>query len=83
MRRHACTEGMKYADFVAFLLSEEDKQCPVALQYWFHVLDLDGDGYLSRTDMRYFYEELQSRLEAMDEVNHKHADVTQGRPSRP
>ena len=31
------------------------------------VLDVDGDGYLGVKDMWYFYEELQSRLEAMDE----------------
>ena len=33
-----------YDDFVYFLLAEEDKECHAALQYWFHVLDVDGDG---------------------------------------
>lgn len=31
------------------------------------MLDVDGDGYLGSKDMWYFYEELQSRLEAMNE----------------
>ena len=52
-------DGMGYDDFVCFLLAEEDKQSAPALQYWFHVLDVDGDGYLSTKDMWYFYEELQ------------------------
>ena len=67
LRRETAKDGMGYADFVTFLLAEEDKQSSPALQYWFHVLDVDGDGYLDRRDMWYFYEELQSRLEAMDE----------------
>ena len=67
LRRESSKEGMSYADFVYFLLAEEDKQSSPALQYWFHVLDVDGDGYLTSRDMWWFYEELQSRLEAMDE----------------
>ena len=67
LRREAGKEGMRYSDFVCFLLAEEGKQSFPALQYWFHVLDVDGDGYLGSKDMWYFYEELQSRLEAMDE----------------
>ena len=39
LRRHTDKEGMNYADFVFFLLAEEDKQRYPALQYWFHVLD--------------------------------------------
>ena len=58
---------MNYADFVFFLLAEEDKQGYPALQYWFHVLDTQGDGILDTKEMWFFYEELQSRLEAMGE----------------
>ena len=59
--------GMTYNDFVYFLLAEEDKQAPPALQYWFHVLDVNGDGALDADDMRYFYDEMTTRLQAMDE----------------
>jgi serine/threonine-protein phosphatase 2A regulatory subunit B'' len=67
LRRDTSKEGMTYDDFVYFLLAEEDKQSQPALQYWFHILDFDSDGFLDARDMWYFYEELQSRLEAMDE----------------
>ena len=59
--------GMRYADFALFLLAEEDKQSDASVQYWFHVLDYDGDGIVGTADMRYFYEEQQRRLEAMGE----------------
>ena len=60
-------DGMTYSDFVWFLLAEEDKQSNAALQYWFHALDCDSDGYLGTADMLFFYEEMQTRLEAMNE----------------
>ena len=50
-----------------FLLAEEDKQSAASVQYWFHILDYDGDGVIDTNDMRYFYEEQQRRLEAMGE----------------
>lgn len=34
---------MGYEDFVYFMLCEEDKQTPQALQYWFKVIDLDDN----------------------------------------
>ena len=67
LRRDVSTPGMVYADFVFFLLAEEDKESPAALSYWFHVLDCDGDGYLSVHDMAHFYEEQERRLTAMGE----------------
>jgi len=90
LRRHTDSEGMKYADFVFFLLAEEDKQSLSALQYWFHVLDVNCDGVLDTQEMWYFYEELQSRLEAMGEevvpfdeiVNEFNDMVAPARPSR-
>uniref|UniRef100_A0A1B0DC33 PP2A regulatory subunit B'' EF-hand domain-containing protein n=1 Tax=Phlebotomus papatasi TaxID=29031 RepID=A0A1B0DC33_PHLPP len=32
-----------YTDFVWFLLSEEDKSNPTAIEYWFRCMDLDGE----------------------------------------
>jgi serine/threonine-protein phosphatase 2A regulatory subunit B'' len=46
---------MAYEDFVAFYMSEEDKTSEAALRYWFGVADVDGDGVLSASDLRYFY----------------------------
>ncbi|KAL9896046.1 uncharacterized protein ACN2A1_006564 isoform 1-T11 [Glossina fuscipes fuscipes] len=56
---------MSYTDFVWFLLSEEDKRTPTAIEYWFRCMDLDGDGVLSMYELEYFYEEQQQRMESI------------------
>ncbi|CAG9767683.1 unnamed protein product [Ceutorhynchus assimilis] len=58
-------EKMSYTDFVWFLLSEEDKLHPTAIEYWFRCMDLDGDGYLSMYELEYFYEEQMQRMESI------------------
>lgn len=55
---------MSYAEFVWFLLSEEDKRHPRAIEYWFRCMDLDGDGFLSFYELEYFYSEQVKRMEA-------------------
>ena len=49
--------NMSYYDFVWFLMSEEDKRNPTSIEYWFRVLDMDGDGILSMYELEYFYNE--------------------------
>ncbi|KAM7360574.1 uncharacterized protein ACRADG_006243 isoform 1-T5 [Cochliomyia hominivorax] len=56
---------MSYTDFVWFLLSEEDKRTPTAIEYWFRCMDIDGDGLLSMYELEYFYEEQQQRMESI------------------
>ncbi|XP_073088450.1 serine/threonine-protein phosphatase 2A regulatory subunit B'' subunit alpha isoform X2 [Manis javanica] len=56
---------MSYADFVWFLISEEDKRNPTSTEYWFRCMDVDGDGVLSMYELEYFYEEQCDRMEAM------------------
>ncbi|XP_066255538.1 serine/threonine-protein phosphatase 2A regulatory subunit B'' subunit beta-like isoform X5 [Euwallacea similis] len=58
-------DSMSYTDFVWFLLSEEDKSHPTAIEYWFRCMDLDGDGYLSMYELEYFYEEQMQRMESI------------------
>ncbi|XP_065337542.1 uncharacterized protein LOC135938002 isoform X3 [Cloeon dipterum] len=58
-------ERMSYTEFVWFLLSEEDKTHPTAVEYWFRCMDLDGDGFLSMYELEYFYEEQLQRMEAI------------------
>jgi serine/threonine-protein phosphatase 2A regulatory subunit B'' len=53
---------MNYEDFVWFCLSEEDKSNPRAIAYWFRVLDLDGDGYLSGFELEAFYSFTKKQL---------------------
>jgi serine/threonine-protein phosphatase 2A regulatory subunit B'' len=48
---------MSYYDFVWFLISEEDKRNLTSIEYWFRVLDVDGDGVLSMYELEYFYNE--------------------------
>nr|XP_021528381.1 serine/threonine-protein phosphatase 2A regulatory subunit B'' subunit beta-like [Aotus nancymaae] len=64
--RRVQKEGkISYADFVWFLISEEDKKTPTSIEYWFRCMDLDGDGGLSMFELEYFYEEQCRRLDSM------------------
>ncbi|KAG8541348.1 hypothetical protein GDO81_029206, partial [Engystomops pustulosus] len=64
--RKAPKEGkISYADFVWFLLSEEDKKTQTSIEYWFRCMDLDGDGVLSMYELEYFYEEQCQKMESM------------------
>ncbi len=62
--RNDSDHQMSYAEFVWFLLSEEDKRHPRAIEYWFRCMDLDGDGALSMYELEYFYSEQVKRMEA-------------------
>lgn len=64
-RKNPHDEKMSYTEFVWFLLSEEDKLHPTAIEYWFRCMDMDGDGYLSMFELEYFYEEQMHRMEAI------------------
>ncbi|XP_018415712.1 PREDICTED: serine/threonine-protein phosphatase 2A regulatory subunit B'' subunit alpha isoform X2 [Nanorana parkeri] len=56
---------MSYAEFVWFLISEEDKKNQTSIEYWFRCMDLDGDGVLSMYELEYFYEEQCEKMETM------------------
>ena len=36
------------------------------MEYWFRILDTDGDGVLSLYELEYFYNEVLKRLEEMN-----------------
>lgn len=55
-------ETIGFEDFVSFLLAEEDKKHPTSIEYWFRIIDLDGDGVLSLYEMEYFYREIEKKL---------------------
>jgi len=50
-------DKMDYRDFVWFILAEEDKTDPTSIEYWFYILDQDGDGLVSMYDLEQFYAE--------------------------
>jgi len=56
---------MKYDDFIYFMLSEEDKGNIISLKYWFHCVDIDGDGIITPMDMKIFYDVQSARMEAL------------------
>ena len=60
-------DKMGYEDFTWFILSVEDKGTPVALDYWFQCVDLDGDGVISPTEMEFFYDEQLHRMECISQ----------------
>lgn len=64
-RKPCDQKTMTYPEFVWFLLAEEDKRHPRSIEYWFRLMDLDGDGVLSIYELEFFYEE---QLKKMDEL---------------
>ncbi|KAK3269386.1 hypothetical protein CYMTET_22170 [Cymbomonas tetramitiformis] len=58
---------MGYEDFVWFILNEEDKSTSLSLEYWFHCVDLDANGEIKVSEMKYFYEEQLHRMECLSQ----------------
>lgn len=52
---------LTYCDFVWFILSEVDKTTDTSVEYWFNLIDIDGDGVISAYELEYFWEEQQER----------------------
>lgn len=57
---------MSYEDFIWFCLSEEDKTTPVAQEYWFRCVDIDGDGVLSLYELEQVFAEQKERIKQYD-----------------
>ena len=55
---------MTYSEFVWFILSEEDKSTHTAAEFWFRVMDRDGDGIVTlegKVSKSYKYVKFQTR----------------------
>ncbi|EGT58087.1 hypothetical protein CAEBREN_09916 [Caenorhabditis brenneri] len=57
-------EEIGLQEFTQFLLAEEDKTHPTSIEYWFRILDLDGDGLVTLYDMELFHTQVQRKLAA-------------------
>ncbi|KAL3982756.1 EF-hand domain pair family protein [Acanthocheilonema viteae] len=57
---------MDYIAFVNFLLAEVDKCHPKSIEYWFRIMDLNGDGRISFDEMERFYNEIVANVVNMD-----------------
>lgn len=66
---------MNYEDFVYFCICEEDKASRRSIQYWFRVLDVDGDGILSGYELEYFYSYTRSKMVQMTMESISFTDV--------
>ena len=66
---------MAYDDFVWFILSDEDKTSDVSLEFFFALIDLDGDGVIRDHEMRHFYEDQVQRLECINQEAPNFADI--------
>lgn len=56
---------MGYEDFIRFLLCDQDRQCDRSVEFWFNLLDMDGDGVIRDYELRYFYDEQVQRMECL------------------
>lgn len=66
---------MCFEDFLWYILSEEDKTSVTSIKYWFKILDLDGNGIVTPSEMEYFYQEQEKRLESYQNEVIKFNDV--------
>jgi len=49
---------MNVDDFLLFIRFAEDKTLRPSQNFWFRVLDMDGDGVIGRQDMRWLYDQV-------------------------
>lgn len=66
---------LSYEDFIVFLISEVDKTSDVALDYWFKVIDVEGDGFLDIYEMEYFFKEQQARMQSVSSEDVQYQDI--------
>ncbi|VDM48703.1 unnamed protein product [Toxocara canis] len=57
-------KAMTYKEFVYFLMAEVDKSNPTSIEYWFRVLDLNGDGRLSMDELQQFFDGIIAKMNA-------------------
>eukprot|EP00299_Pterocystis_sp_00344_P011925 c5641_g1_i1.p1 GENE.c5641_g1_i1~~c5641_g1_i1.p1 ORF type:complete len:570 (+),score=117.73 c5641_g1_i1:40-1710(+) len=62
---YCASDKMTFDEFVYFIVAEEDKTTLQSLAYWFTLVDLDGDGIISPSELEYFYREQSIRLECI------------------
>lgn len=53
---------MGYREFIWFFISEVDKSSPTAIEYWFRILDIDGDSILTVFELEQFYQEQLKKI---------------------
>ncbi|KAH8739995.1 hypothetical protein FG386_001108 [Cryptosporidium ryanae] len=57
---------MNYYDFLYFYISDEDKTSEKSIRYWFEIVDLDCDGWISKDEIESFYNEQKKRIDDLN-----------------
>ncbi|KAH7694922.1 serine/threonine-protein phosphatase 2A regulatory subunit B'' subunit gamma-like protein, partial [Aphelenchoides avenae] len=55
---------MTFEDYVQFLLMFQNMTDPVSLAFFFRLLDLNEDGYITEFELRYFYTDLRTAYDS-------------------
>ncbi|XP_064483221.1 serine/threonine-protein phosphatase 2A regulatory subunit B'' subunit beta-like [Ornithodoros turicata] len=63
VKRVNARQMMSLQDFVVFHVVESNKGLPKSVEFWFHCLDFDGDGFITVYDMQYLYEDKRRIVE--------------------
>lgn len=63
IKRYNGRQMMALQDFVIFHAVESNKGLPKSVEFWFHCLDFDGDGFITVYDMQYLYEDKRRIVE--------------------
>lgn len=58
-------DEMSFIDFACFVLALEDIKHPSSVRYWSSVIDPCGDGLVSETDLKKFYDEVQAQVSSI------------------
>lgn len=53
---------MDFNDFIYFVISNEDKTNVLSLEYWFRILDIDGDGLISSYEISSFFNQQSIKI---------------------
>lgn len=66
---------MGYKDFIPFILAEEDKDSDPALDYFFALMDVDGDGYISTDDIMHFCPDMEAMYHCHKRDTNRQKDI--------
>ncbi|CAG0924372.1 unnamed protein product, partial [Notodromas monacha] len=66
---------MDYKTYLDFVLALENRKEPQALQYFFRILDVGNQGYLTTFSLSYFFRAIQDQLKSLDQDPVSFSDI--------
>mmetsp|Transcript_1242 Transcript_1242/g.4393 ORF Transcript_1242/g.4393 Transcript_1242/m.4393 type:complete len:236 (+) Transcript_1242:127-834(+) len=67
---------MNIEEFLTFLLAVKNRESPQSLSYFFQILDLEGQGYITGKEIHIFFREVHSKWIASETTELLQDDVT-------